>query len=113
MTINDLRSELQAWGKFWAEMEALQGYANKSVTARCCELLQTGIWASSDRLLFSHHADNIYVPWYIKRIDDAVVQLPVPQRAVITKRYIKTIRLSSTERLALLNAEMTLFGEVF
>lgn len=113
MTINDLRSELKAWGKFWAAKETLQGYASKSVTARCCEVLQTGIWASSDRHLFSHHADNIYVPWYIKRVDVAVVTLPVPQRAAVTKRYIKVLPLSSTERLALLHAETALFGEIY
>lgn len=113
MTINDLRAELKAWGNFWAAKEALQGYASKSVTARCCEVLQTGIWASSDRYLFSHHADNIYVPWYINRVDVAVVTLPPPQRAAVTKRYIKSQRLTSTERLALLHAETALFGEVF
>lgn len=105
MNIRELRGELKAWGRFWAEKETLQGYASNSVTARCCEVLKTGIWASSDKYLFSHHADNIYVPWHIARIDHALLNLPNPQKAVITKRYIKQTQLNSTERLALLHAE--------
>ena len=110
MKINDLRSELKAWGKFWAERESLQGYASKSVTARCCEVLKTGIWASSDRYLFSHHADNIYVPWYVARIDKALSNLPAPHKAVVNKRYVKQVVLSSTEKLALLHAEVNLIS---
>lgn len=113
MTITDLRQQLKFWGLFWASKESLQGYASTSVTARCCEVLQTGIWISSDKHLFSHRADSIYVPHYIKAIDTAVITLPIPQRAAVNRRYIKQARLNSTERLALLHAETALFGEIY
>ncbi len=113
MNIKDLRQDLKQWGRFWSEKEALQGYASTSATARCCQVLQTGIWASSDKHLFSHQADSIYVPFYIKAIDSAVVTLPDVQRAVVTRRYIKVVMLSSTEKLALLNAETALLAELY
>lgn len=105
MTLKDLRAELKQWGRFWAEKESLQGYSATSVTARCCEVLKTGIWTTSDKFLFSHQSDNIYVPWYVAKIDGAMVGLPAPQKAAINKRYVKQCVLSSTERLALLHAE--------
>lgn len=108
MNIKELRAELKHWGKFWANKESLQGYASTSVTERCCEVMRTGVWISSDKHLFSHYSENIHVPDYIKRIDKMVRPLPVPQKAVITRRYIKQVTLSSTERLALLHAETNL-----
>lgn len=113
MTITDLREQLKFWGLFWASKESLQGYASTSVTERCCEVLRTGIWISSDKHLFSHQADSIYVPHYIKAIDKAVIMLPIPQRAAVNRRYIKQASLNSTERLALLHAETALFGEIY
>ncbi|MDP2715524.1 hypothetical protein [Rheinheimera sp.] len=113
MNIHDLRKELKMWGRFWAEKKALQGYASKSVTARCCEVLQTGIWASSDKHLFNHQADNIHVPWYIARIDRAITNLPVPQQSVINKRYVRQKLLSSSEKIALLHAETNVLSECF
>ncbi|CAM3899256.1 hypothetical protein [Rheinheimera salexigens] len=111
MNIRELRAELKQWGRFWANKELLQGYASTSVTARCCEMLQTGIWISSDKHLFSHQADEIFVPHYIEQLDKKMHTLPLQQKAVITKRYIKQKKLSLTERLALLHAETILFQE--
>lgn len=110
MNIKELRSELKQWGNFWASKEALQGYASTSVTERCCEVMRTGVWISSDKHLFSHHSDSIYVPNYINHIDKIIRPLPVPQKAVINRRYIKQVKLSSTEKIALLHAETHLLS---
>lgn len=76
MNINQLRAELRAWGRYWAAKESLQGYASVSVTERCCEVMRTGIWISSDKHLFSHHADSILPPEWVKVVDLHIHQLP-------------------------------------
>lgn len=111
MNIKQVRKELIYWGRFWASRESLQGYASTSVTERCCEVLKTGIWASSDKHLFNHQSDNIFVPQCFKALDSIVFTLPVPQRAAINRRYIKLAKLTNTERIALINAEMTILSE--
>lgn len=113
MNIKDLRQDLKQWGRFWSDKESLQGYASKSSIHRCGEVLRTGLWISSDKHLFSHQADSIYVPFYIKAIDSAVITLPEVQRAVVTRRYIKEVFLTPTEKLALLHAESALLAELY
>lgn len=105
MNVKELDKLLQSWGRFWSARESLQGYASTSVTERCCQVMRTGIWASSDKHLFSHQADQVYVPEWVKDIDRCVEQLPTPQRLVINRRYIKEVRLSNTERIALWHAK--------
>lgn len=76
MKIKQLRAELNAWGRYWAAKEALQGYASVSVTERCCEVMRTGICISSDKHLFSHHADSILPPEWVEILDNYVQRLP-------------------------------------
>ncbi|MAD75144.1 MAG: hypothetical protein CML20_10200 [Rheinheimera sp.] len=105
MNIKELHKQLISWGKFWAAKESLQGYASTSVTERCCQVLRTGIWASSDKHLFNHQADNLYVPDWIACIDHCLNELPPSHRRVINRRYIKQVKLNSTERIALWHAQ--------
>lgn len=67
--------------------------------------MRTGIWASSDKYLFSHKADQVYVPEWVKDIDRCVEKLPTAQRLVVNRHYIKHFRLDNTERIALWHAQ--------
>lgn len=89
MNIKQLRAELRAWGRYWASKEELQGYASTSVTERCCEVMRTGVWISSDKHLFSHQSDSILPPQWVLVIDKAVSSLSPTQKAVINTYYIK------------------------
>jgi hypothetical protein len=73
--------------------EELQGYASTSVTARCCEVMRTGVWISSDKHLFSHQSDSILPPEWVLVIDKAVSSLSPAQKAVINAFYIKNPKL--------------------
>lgn len=106
MNIEQMKDQLSCWGKFWAEKESLQGFASKSQVQRCTEVLRTGIWASSDKFLFNHRADSIYVPDWVAKIDKAVEQLKPDQKAIINKRYIKNIKLRGIEKTNLYHAVM-------
>lgn len=121
LKIKELDKLLVSWGRFWAEREALQGYASTSVTERCCQVMRTGIWASSDKHLFSHQADQLYVPDWVAGIDSYVSQLDdinvnrrhisrELQRAAITRRYIKNQRLVGLQRVALMHAQAQLLA---
>lgn len=110
MNIKELDKLLRDWGRFWAQKESLQGYAATSVTERCCQVLKTGIWASSDKHLFNHQADNMYVPDWIAAIDRCLPDLPPAQRRAINRRYIKMVRLNNTERIALWHAQTHLLA---
>ncbi|WP_445425186.1 hypothetical protein [Alishewanella sp. HL-SH06] len=110
MTVKELHKLMIDWGKFWASKEGLQGYARASVTERCCQVLRTGIWASSDKHLFSHHADQMFVPAWIAKLDSCMAELPPAQRRVINRRYIKAVRLNSTERIALWHAQTAILS---
>lgn len=123
LKIKELDKLLVSWGRFWAEREALQGYASTSVTERCCQVMRTGIWASSDKHLFSHQADHLYVPQWVASIDSCVAQLDdvnvnrrhltrEVQRAAITRRYIKQQRLVGMQRVALMHAQAQLLALV-
>lgn len=105
MNIKELDKLLQSWGRFWASKEALQGYANTSVTERCCEVMRIGIWISSDKHLFSHHADNIFVPEWVCSLDNIAEQLTVPERQILTKHYIKNLLLTKFEKPKLWQAQ--------
>ena len=89
MNIKQLRAELRAWGRYWASKEELQGYASTSVTERCCEVMRTGVWISSDKHLFSHQSDSILPPEWIVKLDTAMKSLSTEQKAVIHSVYIK------------------------
>ena len=108
MNIVEMRKELSSWGKFWRAKEQLQGYASKSTTARLMEIGRTGIWASSDKYLFNHRADSIYVPDWVEHMDRCVEQLQPEQKAIINRRFIKKIKLRGMEKTYLHHAVITL-----
>jgi len=121
MNAKELDKLLQSWGKFWASRESLQGYASTSVTERCCQVLKTGIWASSDKYLFSHHADQVFVPDWVNHIDSQIAVLQdvslerrlistTIQKAAITQRYIKLQKVKGFQRIALLHAQSQLLA---
>lgn len=89
MNIKQLRAELRAWGRYWASKEKLQGYASTSVTERCCEVMRTGVWISSDKHLFSHQSESIIPPEWILVIDKAVSSLSPAQITAINAMFIK------------------------
>lgn len=108
MNIKQLRAELRAWGRYWASKEELQGYASTSVTERCCEVMRTGVWISSDKHLFSHQSDSILPPEWVLVIDNAVSSLSPAQKAVINAAFIKRKQLGNICVMTLKKAEITL-----
>lgn len=111
MNLKELNTLLISWGLFWSSRESLQGYASTSVTERCCQVMRTGIWASSDKHLFSHQADQVYVPGWIKDVDGCVQQLEKQEhKIIINRRYIKNARLNKAEKQLLLRAQAELLG---
>lgn len=110
MNIKELNSIMVGWGKFWAARESLQGYASASSIERCRQVLQTGIWASSDKHLFSHQSDNIKVPDWVDHIDQLMLELQPACRRVINLRYIKNARLNKTDKLLLWHAQTYLLS---
>lgn len=108
MNIKQLRAELRAWGRYWASKEELQGYASTSVTERCCEVMRTGVWISSDKHLFSHQSDSILPPEWVLVIDNAVSSLSPAQKAVINAVFIKKLKPSGFRKVSLLKAEIAL-----
>lgn len=108
MNIDQIKDQLRCWGNFWAEKESLQGYASKSQVHRCAEVLKTGIWASSDKFLFNHRADSIYVPDWVEHMDRCVEQLEPEQKAIINRRFIKKVKLRGMEKTHLHHAVITL-----
>lgn len=110
MNIKQLRAELRAWGRYWASKEELQGYASTSVTERCCEVMRTGVWISSDKHLFSHQSDSILPPQWVLVIDKAVSSLSPAQKAVINAVFIKNKKLDSFQKMQLCKAEVHLLA---
>lgn len=110
MNIKELNSILVSWGKFWAARETLQAYASASSIERCRQVLQTGIWASSDKHLFSHQADQMIVPDWVERIDKLMPELRPECRRVINRRYIKNVQLTKDDKLLLWHAQTYLLS---
>lgn len=108
MNIKQLRAELRAWGRYWASKEELQGYASTSVTERCCEVMRTGVWISSDKHLFSHQSDSILPPLWVLVIDKAVSNLSVCQKVVVTAVFIKHQKQNKINLYHLSRAEIAL-----
>lgn len=108
MNIKQLRAELRAWGRYWASKEELQGYASTSVTERCCAVMRTGVWISSDKHLFSHQSDSILPPQWVLVIDKAVSSLSPTQKAVINTVFIRCKVVNGASKTTLLKAEITL-----
>lgn len=87
--IKQVRKDLQKWGNFWAAAKSGQGYPRQSVTARICEIMRTQVQISSDLHLFSHQADNFYVPPDVHEIGEAIDKLSLSCRTAVKDKYIK------------------------
>lgn len=88
-TIKDARSDLRMWGFFWSRQEEGSGYASVSVTERLRQMLDLGVWASSDLHLYANMADAIHIPAHIDKVDTAIKKLPRPQQIDLAAKYIK------------------------
>lgn len=88
-TIKDVRKDLGMWGRFWSNQEVGRGYASISVTERLRQMLDLGIWSSSDLHLYSNTADALYIPGHIETVDKAVGKLPKAQQRELAQKYIK------------------------
>lgn len=106
-TIKQVRKDLKMWGDYWRNHEPTQGYARRSATDKLCEVLRTKVNISSDLHLFSHHADAIYVPPHIEKIDKAIEQLSIECRKAIKDRYQNLI---SRNDYYVVEAENSLLG---
>jgi len=110
MTIKELRTQLRAWGRFWGSKEYGVGYSSSSSTERCCEVLKTGIWASSTKHLFAHYSDSCHTPAWVDEIDAAISKLPEAHRIAITRAYKKAVSGKMQRSLHLQHAESALLG---
>lgn len=108
MTLPELRRLMKSWGRWWEVRETIQGYASTSVTARIIDIERTGIWASSDKHLFSHGSDNIRPPQWVADIDQKLSNLKPAYIAIINRRYVKNRLLIGNQRRILLMAERDL-----
>ena len=87
MKIEDVKKELKTWGEYWAIKELGQGSAAISVTKRCCDILQTGIFSNGTAIQVSHMSDSMSVPEYIQKVGDAVDMLTIEERIDIGLKY--------------------------
>jgi hypothetical protein len=110
MNIKQLRAELRVWGRYWASKEELQGYASTSVTERCCEVMRTGIWISSDKHLFSHKSDSILPPEWVNALGSEIDRLPLNYRSAINAFYVRGHQIKGRWSKTLSEAELTLLG---
>lgn len=112
MNIKQLRSELRAWGRYWASKEELQGYASNSVTERCCEVMRTGVWISSDKHLFSHQSDSLLPPEWVTLLTSYIDRLSQEYKSVINSYYIRGCPIKGDKLRTLGYAELTLLGMI-
>lgn len=110
MNLKEIRRELNKWGRFWAHQERPVGFNRTSMCSAMIETVKTGIFnqRGCDRQFGS--SERISVPGWIEKLDNLVEKLPVQQKRVITLRYIKNAQLGTSEKLALLHAEIEIMG---
>lgn len=106
MNLKELRKELHEWGRFWARQERPVGFNRSSMCSTMIETVKTGIFTQrgGDRQFGA--SERILAPCWIEKLDRLIEKLPVQQKRVITLRYIKKAQLGTSEKLALLNAEI-------
>lgn len=72
MTLKEARAALRCWGNFWADKEMGLGFSSRSITATMMEIGQVGISSRSDKHLYSHGSEGIFVPAHISEVDFAI-----------------------------------------
>ncbi|QQX78533.1 hypothetical protein JK628_13175 [Shewanella sp. KX20019] len=79
MNIKQLRSELKAWGRYWARQEQGQGYASRSACDRLGEpIRQTCSGGNSDHM----------PPDYITELDSHIGRLSPNCKRAIRAHYV-------------------------
>ncbi len=90
MTLKEVRQALRQWGRFWAEKEMGLGFASRSITATMMEIGALGVSARSDKHLFSHGSDGIFVPHHISTIDRVLqIYLTAEEKKLIRAVYVQ------------------------
>lgn len=109
MTLKEVRQALRSWGRFWADKENGLGFSSRSITATMMEIGALGISARSDKHLFSHGADSVYVPEHISIIDKAITHyLRINERQIIRSVYVQKKKPTDKGRALLIQAELAL-----
>lgn len=81
-------SMLDSWAFYYLKEFSEVYYASKSITARACEALETGIISNGTR----HQSNDYRQPKHIQLICDAISQMPAGQQIVIKEEYAGTGR---------------------
>ncbi len=106
MTLKEARFALRCWGRFWAEKEMGLGFASRSITATMMEIGQVGISARSDKHLYSHGSEGIYVPAHIEDVDWAVKWFcTVPEKMLLRSVYVQKRKPTFKGKIELLKIE--------
>ncbi len=109
MTLKEVRQALRNWGRFWAEKELGIGYSSQSITATMMEVGLLGVCARSDKHLYSHGSDGIFVPQHISFIDNAIgVYLTTYERKLVRAVYVQSRELTDSGRKQMLKIENVL-----
>jgi len=109
MTLKEVRQALRLWGRFWAEKEMGLGYSSQSITATMMEIGLLGISARSDKHLYNHGSEGIFVPPYIARLDNAIgLYLRVEERKLVRAVYVQSRQLTPRGRKQILKIESVL-----
>ncbi|HAT42373.1 MAG TPA: hypothetical protein DCS87_11745 [Rheinheimera sp.] len=109
MTLKEVRQALRRWGRFWSEKENGLGFASRSITATMMEVGVLGVSSRSDKHLYSHGADGIFVPDYIAEIDKVISKYLVPEERVLLRSvYVQGAQLTDKGEKAILKVETTL-----
>lgn len=109
MTLKEVRYALRCWGRFWAEKEMGLGFASRSITATMMEIGALGVSSRSDKHLFSHGAEGIYVPEHIKEIGDAIDKhLRTEERQLVRAVYVQQRQPTKAGVKLLLSCEVAL-----
>ncbi len=106
MTLKEARFALRCWGQFWSEKEMGLGFASRSIIASMMEIGEVGISARSDKHLYSHGSDGIYVPNHIAEVDHAIKWFcTVPEKILLRAVYVQKRQPTHKGKVELLKIE--------
>lgn len=112
MNIKSLRLLLKDWGRYWAHIQPPLGFNKVSITAAIAEQAKTGIWSAGKRSGHTDRSDNIRQPEWVLKIDLITEALTPTQRRSLNLCYIKKHKLNTTEKIALLHAEVEIMARL-
>ncbi len=109
MTLKEVRYALKVWGRFWSSKEQGLGFASRSITATMMEIGLLGVSSRSDKHLYSHGSEGVFVPDHITEIDNAVSKfLRINERQIIRAVYVQNKKPTEKGRALLIQAELAL-----